>query len=156
MPVPKVSYSALFRRELGLPTGCVRSVLYPPRAEASTISKSVQSHCCLVEPVLDQLNKERIADKIKEISDLVKNPGLDYRELHGDLLKCCKKGWTYISKNGVFVERSTVIRGIILRAREISPNDPTYEEQQRKELDRILDSNIRRLFFFIWCTENRF
>ena len=155
MPVPKVSYFGLIRREL-VPTRCVGSVLDPPRAEASTISKSVQSHCCLVEPVLDQWEKERIADKIKEISSLLKNPGLDYRELSGELSKCCKAGWNFKTKHGVFVEKSTVILGISLRARDIFPNDPTYEERQRKELDRILESNIRQLFNLIWFTENTF
>ncbi len=151
-----VSLAALLRRELGLHTGCVRSVLDQQRAEASTISKSVQSPCCLVEPVLDKWDLKRIEDKIKEISSLLEKPGLNYKELSGELLKCCKAGWNYKTKVGVFVERSTVILGIRLRARDIFPNDPTYEEQQRKELDRILESNIRRLFYSIWHTENRF
>jgi hypothetical protein len=101
-------------------------------------------------------NKEN-TDKMEKILELLKTPRIDYRNLRGDLVKCCKKGWTDdMPKLGVFVERSTIIHGIKLRAKENFPDNPTYEQQQRKELDRILESNLRRLFYSIWRTENRF
>jgi hypothetical protein len=144
------------RRELGLPTGQVRSALDLPSVEASTISGSVQNPGCLVKPVLNPGDKEGICQILKQISELLKNPGLDYRTLHGELEKCCKAGWQVDPKSGTFVKRSTVILGIKRRARNILTNDPTYEEQQIKELDRILEENIKRLFYCIWCTENGF
>jgi hypothetical protein len=88
----------------------------------------------------------------------VKNPdpGLDYRTLHRDLLQCCKAGWEVVPKIDFFVKRSTVVLGIKIRASKIYQNDPTYEGRQRKELDRILEENIQRLFYSIWRIENRF
>jgi hypothetical protein len=156
MPGYRVSQLGLFSRELGLRPKCVGSVLDPTRGEASTISGLVQSRCCLVKRILDPWDKERINEKMKQISDLVNNPGLDYRELPDELNKCCKAGWQFIQKSGTFVEKRTVIRGIQFRASNICQNDPTYEKRQRKELDMLLENNIRRLFYSIRCTENRF
>lgn len=156
MPHYTVSQTGLMRRELGLRPKCVGSASDPPRGEASTNSGLVQSSYCLVKRILDPWNEERINEKMKQISDLVNNPGLDYEELSGDLLKCCKAGWQVDPKSGTFVERSTVIRGIQFRASNICQNDPTYEKRQRKELDMLLENNIRRLFYSIQCIENRF
>jgi hypothetical protein len=151
-----VSPTGLMRRELGLSTRCVRSVLDPPRVEASTILGSVQNPCCLVKPVLDCCDKKEINEKMKQFSDINNNPGLDYRTLHRDLLQFCKAGWGVVPKFDAFVKRSTVVLGIKIRASNIYPNDPTYEERQRKELDRILEENIQRLFYSIWRIENSF
>jgi len=156
MPRYTVSLTGLMRRELGLRPECVGSALDPQRGEVSTISESVQNPCCLMKRILDPWDKQTINEKMKQISDLLNKPGLDYRELHGELNKCCKAGWQFHQKFGTFVERKTVILGIKIRARDIFPNDPTYEERQRKELDRILEENIQRLFYSIWRIENRF
>jgi len=158
----RISHTAFIRRELGLPTGCVRSVLDPPMVMGSTISKLVQTSCCLVSPVLSSLDKSTVEDHKNKISCLVSTPGVDYRVLDrkptSHLLKSCKKAWAdeHHQKKDNFVERSTIIHGIKLRAKEIFPDNPTYEQQQRKELDKILESNIRQLFYSIWCIENRF
>jgi hypothetical protein len=156
MPRAKISYLACMRRELGLPTGSVRSVLDPPMVEESSTIASVQKYCCLVIPVLPSWENKENTDKMEKILELLKTPHLDYRDLRDDLVKCCKKGWTNMPKLSVFVERSTIIHGIKLRAKGNFPDNPTYEQQQRKELDKILENNLRRLFYSIWRTENRF
>lgn len=160
MPQARISYFACMRREIGLPTGRVRSVLDPPMVEKSSTIASIQTSCCLVSPVLSSLNKSTVEDHKKNISCLVNIPGVDYRVLNrkltSDLFKSCKRAWVDYQKKDKFVERSTIIHGIKLRAKEIFPDNPTYEQQQRKELDRILESNIRELFYSIWCIENRF
>lgn len=162
MPQARISHTAFMRREIGLPTGRVRSVLDPPMVKESSTIASIQTSCCLVSPVLFSLDKSTVEEYKEKISCLVKNPGLDYRVLDRkptiNLLKSCKKAWAdeHHQKKDNFVERSTIIHGIKLRAKEIFPDNPTYEQQQRKELDKILESNIRQLFYSIWCIENRF
>ena len=152
---PNVSYFAFLQRELGRHPPVRNSVFDPPKVvdEKPTISKTVQGQtCCLViNNTFGELNKDSIMKKKKEIYELVTTPGLDYRDLGCELKKCWKKGTS--GYHGTFTHRRTVIDGIKLRAKEIFPNDPTYEERQRKELDKMLESNIRRLYYSILTDE---
>jgi len=150
-----VSYFALMQRELGIRPPFRNSVFDPPKVidKKPTIPKTVQGQtCCLViNNTFEELKKDSIMKKKKEISELVTNPGLDYRTLGCELKKCWKRG--IFGHYSVFTHRRTVIDGIKLRAKEIFPNDPTYEERQRKELDMMLESNIRRLYYSILIDE---
>jgi hypothetical protein len=150
-----VSYFALMQRELGIRPPFRNSVFDPPKVvdEKPTISKTVQGQtCCLViNNTFEELKKDSIMKKKKKIYELVTTPGLDYRDLSCELKKCWKKGTS--GYHGTFTHRRTVIDGIKLRAKEIFPNDPTYEERQRKELDKMLESNIRRLYYSILTDE---
>jgi hypothetical protein len=149
----KFNYLAIMQREVGNIPFSIGSVLNPPKVEKATMPETVkEQRCCILTKQLYSWEIGPIMKKKDEISKLVKTPGLDYRELGSELKKCWKRGTS--SHQGTFTYRRTVIDGIKLRAKEICPNDPTYEERQIKELDKILEKNIKELFISIWSDES--
>ncbi len=152
-PEVKFNYLAIMQREIGKIPFYRGSVLNPPKVEKATMPETVkEQHCCILTKKLYHWEIKSIMNKKDEISKLMKTPGLDYRELGSELKKCWKRGTS--SNQGTFTYRRTVIDGIKLRAKEICPNDPTYEERQIKELDKILEENIKGLFISIWSDES--
>ena len=152
-PEVNLNYLAIMQREVGKRPFYIGSVLNPPKVEKATMPETVKGQpCCILTKKLYYWEIESIMKKKDEIFKLVKTPGLDYRELGSELRKCWKRGTS--SHQGTFTYRRTVIDGIKLRAKEIFPNDPTYEERQIKELDKILEKNIKGLFISIWSDES--
>ncbi len=150
-----INYFAMMQREVGMRQHSRYSVFNEPKVQKATISETVQGQpCCLVTKKLYDWQKESIMKDKDKIYNLVTTPGLDYREFakNSELQKCWKRGTS--RHQGTFTHRRTVVDGIKLRAKENFPNDPTYEERQIKELDKMLENNIRILYFSILSDES--
>lgn len=161
-----VSYVALMKRELGLHTRLINSVLEPSTVlskEDNSLRYSIQQPCCLVAKKIQPCRTEEALKKRDELHTLQKGPiRITFAELSKflgsqELQKCYKKVMKYYGV-GPFT-RKQIIVGIEMRAQELFHNDPEYVQKTSENLEKILrchfEEQTRKLYFSILLSEQQ-
>ena len=143
-----VSYLALFRREIGLPTRLRKSIHDSPviHSEEPSLIGSILTQNVLVKRrnPLPSSNVQKILDlelKILQLQDDFKLLSLDQLQdfVNWGGISELKQCFERVSHRrlGIRLSKERIIDGIQLRAKEEFPDDPNYVEIQTRNLDKI-------------------